>query len=546
MGPRPLSRRAACRAVRVRLQLHDLRLKNQVFKQLFHALAGLCGDRADDGVAAPLLGDKVVFREILLDTVGVCAGQVHFVDRHDDGRPGGFGMVDGLDGLRHDAVVGGDDENGNVRHHRAAGTHGGERLVTRRVEERDGAAVDHDAVCADVLRDAARLAGDDVRAADAVEQGGLAVIHVTHDDNDRRTRDEFVLGINMVVNETVLDRNDDLMLHLAAKLHGDERGGIVVDHVGHGRHDAELDELLDDLDRRFLHAGGKLADVDLVGNADLELLLFGDLKLQALHLVALFLAALGAGDLLLALLVLVLDLFLAAAVEILAAAAGDLVEPLVVFREVRARRAAGIDHALFNDLLRLRGLLRLGLRLRLRRSGGNGARRGDLFRCGFGALFLLRRLGGGFLLLRFGSEDLGDAADLVMLRQILKDEVQLAGFQNLHMVLRRRGIVGEDLGNILGGHAEILGNLVNAVFKIKRHTYFLLFPLSVCLRGAAFRRLSLSSRWASRSAVSFQPGISSASAAENRAASGRSVKQSILHPRFPIMADSSAFVHGRV
>ena len=66
-----------------------------------------------------------------------------------------------------------------------------------------------------------------------------------------------------------------------------------------------------------------------------------------------------------------------------------------------------------------------------------------------------------------------------MLRQILENEIQLGVLENLHMVLRRRGIVGEDLGNILGGHAEILGNLVNAVFKIKRHTYFLLSALGV-------------------------------------------------------------------
>ncbi len=415
-----------------------------------------------------------------------------------------------------------------------------------------------------MLRNAARLARNDVRAADAVEQRGLAVIHVAHNDDDRRAGDEFVLGIDVIVDETILDRHDDFVLHLAAKLHGDERGGIVIDHVGHGRHHAELDELLDDLDRRFLHAGGELADVDLVGDADLELLLFRNLKLQALHLVALFLAALGACDLLLALLVLVLDLLLTAAADVLilagvAGVTGDLVEALVVFREVRSGGAAGIDNALFHDLLRLGGLLRLRL-LRLLHGSGSGsggcgsgsggcgslrAGRGLLLR-GSGGLFLFRRLGGGLLFLRFGGEDLGNAADLVMLRQILENEIQLGVLENLHMVLRRRGIVGEDLGNILGGHAEILGNLVNAVFKIKRHTYILLFPLSVCLRGAAFRRLSLSSRWASSSAVSFQPGSSSASAAANRAARGRSVKQSMLHPRFPIMAESSSFVQGSV
>ena len=57
--------------------------------------------------------------------------------------------------------------------------------------------------------------------------------------------------IDVIVNKALLDRDDDLVLHLAAKLHGDQRGGIVIDHIGHGRHHAELDELLDDLDAPF-------------------------------------------------------------------------------------------------------------------------------------------------------------------------------------------------------------------------------------------------------------------------------------------------------
>ena len=50
-----------------------------------------------------------------------------------------------------------------------------------------------DAVSADVLGDAARLAGCDVRVADIVEQGGLAVVNVTHNDDDRGTGDQLAL-----------------------------------------------------------------------------------------------------------------------------------------------------------------------------------------------------------------------------------------------------------------------------------------------------------------------------------------------------------------
>ena len=53
----------------------------------------------------------------------------------------------------------------------AAGTHRGESLVARCVEEADLFAVrQRHMVGADVLRDATGLAGDDIRLADVVEQ----------------------------------------------------------------------------------------------------------------------------------------------------------------------------------------------------------------------------------------------------------------------------------------------------------------------------------------------------------------------------------------
>jgi hypothetical protein len=53
------------------------------------------------------------------------------------------------------------------------------------VEEGDLAPVVLDLVRADVLRDAAGLAGGDVRLADRVEERGLAVVDMAEDDNDR-------------------------------------------------------------------------------------------------------------------------------------------------------------------------------------------------------------------------------------------------------------------------------------------------------------------------------------------------------------------------
>ena len=47
-------------------------------------------------------------------------GLVDLVERDDHGHAGGLAVVDGLDGLRHDAVVGGDNEHDDVGDIRAA------------------------------------------------------------------------------------------------------------------------------------------------------------------------------------------------------------------------------------------------------------------------------------------------------------------------------------------------------------------------------------------------------------------------------------------
>ena len=65
--------------------------------------------------------------------------QIDLVDRDDHRHAGVLGVADRLDRLRHDLVVGRDDEHDDVGDLRAAGAHGGERLVARRVEEGDRA-----------------------------------------------------------------------------------------------------------------------------------------------------------------------------------------------------------------------------------------------------------------------------------------------------------------------------------------------------------------------------------------------------------------------
>ena len=189
-----------------------------------------------------------------------------------------------------------------------------------------------------MLRDAAGLAGDDVRLADGVEQACLAVVDVAHDDDDRAARDELVLGVLMVVDEALLDGHNDLALDLAAHLRGDEFRRVEVDGLVDRGHDAVLEQGLDDLGRGLLHAGGQLADGDLIGDLHGQRGLLDDLQAQAAHLLLLLVALLRAEGRLFAALGLILvlagDLLLAAG-EILRALGDEHVHAVV--------KAVGVD-----------------------------------------------------------------------------------------------------------------------------------------------------------------------------------------------------------
>ena len=192
---------------------------------------------------------------------------VDLVDRHHDRHVGGLRVVDRLHRLRHHAVVGCDHQDRDVGGLGAAGTHGGERLVTRGVDEGDRplrpVEVDADLVGADVLGDAAGLLLADVRLTDGVQQPGLAVVDVTHHGHHRRAGLQvFLAALVLAVGEVerfqqfavlVLGGHDlNVVVHLAAQ----QLQRLVTDRLGGRDHLAEVEQRL--------HQGGGVG-VDLLG-----------------------------------------------------------------------------------------------------------------------------------------------------------------------------------------------------------------------------------------------------------------------------------------
>ena len=148
----------------------------------------------EHGVPAVLLRDQAELGELLAHLGGVGPLLVDLVHRDHDRHVRRLRVVQRLNRLRHDAVVGCDHEDRDVGDLRTTSTHGGERLVTRGVDEGDLALCalvlgDH-LVRTDVLGDSTGFTGNDVGVADRVEQASLTVVDVAHDRDDWRASNE--------------------------------------------------------------------------------------------------------------------------------------------------------------------------------------------------------------------------------------------------------------------------------------------------------------------------------------------------------------------
>src|SRR5918999_5062785 len=131
-----------------------------------NTLLGLGGYGRKHRVATPILGNQAVLRKSPLDSLQVRIGFVDLVDRHKDRHLGGAGMIDGLDSLRHDAVVRRNDEHHDIGYFGASRAHRRERFVAGGIQESYASTVHLYVVCTDMLRDAAMLLGGHMGAAD--------------------------------------------------------------------------------------------------------------------------------------------------------------------------------------------------------------------------------------------------------------------------------------------------------------------------------------------------------------------------------------------
>ena len=256
-------------AVGVGPQVHDLGLHQDGFQQVVQAELLKGRDLDHLGFAAQALDDDLVLQQLVDHPRRISVGFVDLVDGHDDRGARRLGVLDGLDRLGHDAVIGRHHQDDDVGDIGAAGAHGREGRVARRVQEGHPVAVlQPHLIGADMLGDAAMFARGDVGRAQGVQQRGLAVVDVAHDRDDRRAQGRIgVIGVGG--QEAGFDVGFRNALHGVAEFGGHQFGGVGVDDVVDLHHHALTHQELDDLDAAGGHAVGQFAHRDHVGDDDL-------------------------------------------------------------------------------------------------------------------------------------------------------------------------------------------------------------------------------------------------------------------------------------
>ena len=214
-----------------------------------------------NGVAAPGFRNQPVLGQLLHNEFRVSPFFIDFVDGHNNGHLGSFGVVDGFQGLGHHTIVGSHYQNGNIRYLGASGTHSCKGFVARRIQEDNRTALADYPVSTDVLGNTAGFPCRYVGFPDGIQKGSLAVVNVAHNRYNRRSgypQSRIVLHFGHFRRIGLRRR----FLYFAIVVQGNQFSRFMVDFLVDGYHLAQHKQLLDNFAGFAAQLGGKFFHAD--------------------------------------------------------------------------------------------------------------------------------------------------------------------------------------------------------------------------------------------------------------------------------------------
>ena len=199
--------------------------------------------------------------QLLFNVIRICARTIDFIDSYNDRYLGSLSMVDSLDGLRHYTVICCYNQDSNVSYLSAAGTHSGEGLMARGIQEDNLLALVVYLISTDMLGNTAGLAGGNVSFTDSIQQRGFTMVNVAHNGNNRRTRNAFFRRIVNLRNlSRILLRCS--LTNLYTKVVANKLCSIKIDILVDSNHYAQHKQSLDYFINLTLNELGKFLYVD--------------------------------------------------------------------------------------------------------------------------------------------------------------------------------------------------------------------------------------------------------------------------------------------
>ena len=197
------------RTLRIGFVVVHFRNRQNRLKQFVHAFASDGARRHHFDVATPSTRSQSKLGHLGHDPIDVRTRQIALVGSHNDRHSCGFRMRNRFFGLRHDTVVGCNNEDSNVGNISSAGSHFRERLVAWRIDKGDRAAIFLDLIGSDLLRDSTRFARHNLGSDQIIEQRSLAVVNVSKERDDWGSSDQIfktIFDIIHLTNQTGFQR----------------------------------------------------------------------------------------------------------------------------------------------------------------------------------------------------------------------------------------------------------------------------------------------------------------------------------------------------
>src|SRR5438132_1108416 len=140
---------------------------------------------------------KATVQQLFFSSNDICRRKIDLIGRnHYLYARRGFGVNNGFNGLRHEAIVGCDNEHNDIGDIRPPRAHRRKGSVPRRVDKGKCRAIVINAIGADMLSNAAGFARRDTGFANGVHQRCLAMINMSHERDNRCPQLEFFFLFN--------------------------------------------------------------------------------------------------------------------------------------------------------------------------------------------------------------------------------------------------------------------------------------------------------------------------------------------------------------